>query len=95
MNNTELIHLTALASYTRLEPAEDILSLFLPDPEVQSIAERLDVFHIFIFVRNMPEKTNGRTAQLKDASVQPRSQIGWRIFSNELSIFHEAHAMTA
>jgi len=95
MNNTEFIHLTALASYTRLEPVDDILSLVLPDADVQSIAESLDVFHIFIFVRDMPEKTNGRTAQLKDATREPRPQIGWRIFSNELSIFHEPNAMTA
>ena len=65
--------MAALASYPGLEPAENILSLILANADVQSIAERLDVFYILILVRHMSEKTDGRAAQLEDSSIQPRA----------------------
>ena len=93
--DAKFIHLTAFVFDLRLQPAEDILRLVLSRRGCAAVAESLDVFHILILVRHMAEKTDRRAAQFKDAVVEPRPQIGWRIFRDDPSILHKSHAMTA
>ena len=87
--------MTALASYLGLEPAQNILSLILPDADVQSISESLNIFDIDIFMCNMTKHIDRCAAQRKDAVVQPRPQVGGSVFRNDLSIFHKPYTMTA
>ena len=57
-------------------------------------AKRLNVFDIFILVRNVTEKADRRAAQFENASIQPRPQVGRCIFGDEFSILHKADMMT-
>jgi hypothetical protein len=94
-HGAKFIYVTALASYPGLQPAEDVLSLTLPDAYVQSIAEGLDVFDIFVPVRDVAEEIERRAAQFKDAIFETSPQIGGSILGDDMSGFHEADTVTA
>ncbi len=65
--------MTACVSYLGPQPAEDILSPVLPDADVQSIAEGLNVFDILIPARNVTEEIQRRAAQFKYAVIEARA----------------------
>jgi hypothetical protein len=95
IHDAEFIRVSACASNLGLQPAQNILSLILPDADVQSISERLNVFHVHILVCHMTKNIYRRAAQFKDSSVEARPQIRRRILRDDFSILHESHSMTA
>src|SRR5687767_13147799 len=93
-NGAQFIHMTTIVLDLRCQPAEDILSLDLSHTDMQPVTKCLDVFHIPILTRHVPEKTNRRAAQFQDTMIEACSQVRRRVFRDDFSILHESHTVT-
>lgn len=94
-DESEIVDLATHASDLSREPAEDSLSLILPNAYVQTIAESLHVLHILIHMCGMTEDMQRLAAQFKDSSCKLRAQIRRCILRDNFSILHEPNTMTA